>query len=162
MTAAEWTTLVVAVIGALGTALGSFLLQAWNAYLSYKQGQKITKVEEKVDHNTAITQTGVEATRKKSEESAVAAVAAKEAAQEVNKKLNGGVDAAIKEAIKPLKETLEQHAAADEKNIKEVTDKFDGLEKYVHQRNHDILDAIGTVSNRVAVLTELINKADKK
>ncbi len=84
-------------------------------------------VEDKIDNNTAIT-------------------------KETNKKMNGGLDAAIKEGIAPVHQCLKDHIEQDSEDLEEVKTKFQELTAYVHERNHDILEAIGLQSNKLNLL----------
>lgn len=105
-------------------------------------------VEKKIDNNTILTVKGT----------AAAAETAAEVKATLDKKLNGGLDAALKEAVTPVKEALESHMAKDAEDMAEIKDKLSEHVEYTHKRHHDILDAVGVLSNK---LTALILKSEK-
>lgn len=105
-------------------------------------------VEAKVEHNTKITRRGTRETRSNSMK-----------VDDMSKKLNGGIDDAITKAVKPLEETLKEHAAADERNVQEVNLKIEAFKDYVKVRNHDVLDALQGLKNDVRLALELIRQS---
>lgn len=96
--------------------------------------KKTDSVLTKVDDNTKITQAAAEE-----------ASGAKEVTQSINNKLNGGIDKAINDAIGPIQNMISEHA-----------EKISELNKYVHQRNHEILTALQTQSNKLESILILI------
>lgn len=77
-------------------------------------------VKEKLEENTAITKAGAVAATANAKAAAGAAAEAREAAQVLASKLNGGVDVAIEAAVKPLRDALQDHVLAHERDMKEV------------------------------------------
>lgn len=147
MSATELTAIIVAAIG----AIGAVLLQGLQMYLSYKRDmvirQKTETVEAKISDNTNITIRGNRAATVAAEQAVVAASEARGKSEEIvetiNKKLNGGVDAAITSAIEPIQKVVQEH-----------TTKIEELNKYVHQRNHDIVNALQTNTNKIQILID--------
>ncbi len=111
-------------------------------------------VEKKIDANTEVTVKGsVEATKN----AVVAANTAAEAksatvqvAEDLKKKLNGGIDDAINKAVEPIHKQLREHGI-----------RIEELNTYVHERNHDILNALQTLANKTEVILTQINKNGK-
>lgn len=119
--------------------------------------KKAEAVESKLDSNTAITK-GASAAAARSAQIAIQNhEETKRFSESMHKKLNGGLDAALEHAISPIRKELASHAQKDEKNMEEIASKFDGLEKYVHQRNHDILDALNAQALKLAVVLEKLD-----
>jgi hypothetical protein len=109
-------------------------------WLKLKYG--VANVGEKIDANTKITQDATTAATDNAKEAANAAITAKDAAEKINKKLNGGIEEAIRHGIHPVQVTLEAHVKKDAEDIGDIKKKFEVLSEYVHQRNHDVLDAL--------------------
>lgn len=122
---------------------------------------KADSVEAKVDDNTHITKTSANvsvanarAAVATATEARNAAVDARTVVDNINRKLNGGIDSAIQQAIDPIRKKLEDHAEVDERNVKEVNDKIATLTKYVHERNHDLLDTMQAVVTKIDLVLE--------
>jgi Sec-independent protein translocase protein TatA len=96
---------------------------------------KMDSVMSKVDHNTKI------ATESK--------VTNEEMVETVKQKLNGGIDAVIATALEPIHKLVTDHKA-------EVAEKIEMLNKYVHQRNHDILDAVNSSNLKIEVVRKML------
>lgn len=134
---------------------------------------------EKLDINTKITKAGVKVAANNARDAVAAAVDAKEAvteakeattamAADVSKKLNGGLDHRMAQAIHPLKVTLQEHQMVitelmeeHAKDMADVKSRFDEMSKYIHQRNHDILDKFSTTAYGVQAILEML-KADRE
>ncbi len=154
MSDAAIAVIVTGVIQAIGMVLG---------YLKLRHGTEQAKeqvgvVEKKIDNNTQLTKAGTTAAVKTAQTAVATAAEAKEATQNVadsiNRKLNGGIDA----AIKPVREDLMAH----EKKMAQINQKFVELTDYVHKRNHDVLDALGVLSNRVAAVLVMLERQQKQ
>lgn len=157
MSDGAWTQIAQMVLGVVG------LIALWLKIRSAKQSVE-TKIDAKseaiqtsVDANTMLTQEGTASATLHAKEAADTAKQAKDtakeaatAAQAVSKKLNGGLDHAIAAALKPLKEEMAAFV---------TNEKFSELEKYVHERNHDLLDAMQVLSHKVTLV--LKNQEEK-
>ncbi len=158
MDATGWSIIIGAIF------LG--LTQLTQMILSYLRDRnaalKVQEVNDKVEANTLITKhQGQEAIRSAKDavrSASDAKVATHELDRKLEGKLNGGIDAAIKEGIAPLQQALAEHAANDEKNLKEINEKIEILDKYSHDRNHDMLGALSTINNKVTALVMLAKK----
>ncbi len=124
-------------------------------------------VERKLDQNTKITQDGATAASTNAKEASVNAKEAKDAAtsaaedtRTIKSKLNGGIDAAIAEGIAPVKTLLEQHTQDDLRNLAEIKAKFDTVEQYMHQRNHDIRGDLQTLTSKLDILLHAQEKKE--
>lgn len=145
MSAAEWTALVMAAIG----AVGALLLQAWAMYLAYRRDmeskERDVSMTKKVDQNTAITLSGVagvadmsrktdSAVVKMDQTAHIAAQVADEAKKSIeviHTKLNGGVEDSIEKAIRPLRERFEEHMRVDEQNMRDIHTVLQKLQEKV-------------------------------
>ena len=114
-------------------------------------------VEQKLDHNTAITQEGAEAaaTSARAAETSAKRVAetasdAKTTMDSISRRLNGGIDTAISEAVDPVKAHLEDHV----NKFDELKSRVEMLDAYIHQRNHDILGGLHVLTTKVGILLE--------
>lgn len=121
--------------------------------------RKADSVEKKIDSNTEITVAGNTAATTNARVAATAAIDAKKSVDEVSAKLNGGIDSAIAAAVEPIKRGMSEHAATDDKNMRDINDKIAALDarieehnKYVHGRNHDILNKVAVLITKVDVL----------
>jgi len=114
--------------------------------------RKTQAVEHKIDTNTRLTQSGADQATKTAAIAAETAAQTKDAVEDmaasISKKLNGGLDAAISQAVDPVKAVLNDHG----QTVQALEAKFDDLTRYVHQRNHDILNAMQTLTNQIAAL----------
>lgn len=126
---------------------------------------KLDSATTKIDTNTIITKAGAAAASNNAREAAKSAADAKAATGELAKKLNGGLDHTLQTVIAPIRDALEEHMKKDAEDLEEIKAKvedhkakFDEHVAYVHQRHHDILDAVGVLSNK---LTALIMKSEK-
>ncbi len=108
-------------------------------------------VKGQIDDNTAVTKAGLVVAATNAQAAVGAATEAHAAVEQMgkqlSKKLNGGIDSAIAGAVDPIRVALAEHAA-----------RVDGLEKYIHDRNHDLLDALHTQSTKVDLLIETIKR----
>ncbi len=174
MSETGWTALVVAVIGAFGTAFGGVILQALQMWFSYKRDltlkskvddakveaiaakQQAAVVEKKIDENTAVTQAGTTAASISAKDAAETAVQAKAAtesmADTINKKLNGGIDSAISKAVAPVQESLDNHKI----KFDALDAKVEELKVYMHERNHNLLNGLDTISKRLELVFQII------
>lgn len=149
------TAIVTGVVTVTTTVVGFLILWVKLKYGVEKGEELLTKaqtVEDKVDDNTKITKEGATAATENAKVAATAAASAKVSADDVSRKLNGGIDAAMLEAVRPIKESLEAHTIQDARDLKDVKERFDELTKYVHDRNHDILNALQTQSNKLEIV----------
>lgn len=147
------------------------LITAWVTYIKSKaveaglaENTRITKHGSTVAGDNA-KQAAVVAEQAANEVKEVANVAAetKTAIDGISKKLNGGIDDAITKAVMPIKTALDVHTAKDAQDIKEVNDKLDRLEKYVHESNHDRNDILQNMVNDVSlILRELTRREPPK
>lgn len=150
MSDAAWGYLLQIVITIAG------FLTVW---VKLKYGdKKVDKVEKKLDDNTHVTKTAAF----KATNVAEVVDQVKEATDTLKKKMNGGIDSAISEAITPIQKTLEEHVVIDERNVKDVNDKLETLTEYVHKRNHEILNALQTQSNRIENIRLLMLEMTKE
>jgi hypothetical protein len=108
----------------------------------------VRNVAKKVDANTAMTSAGVKVAASAAKAAKEVAVEAKNTVEGISKKLNGGLEETISAIVSPVRTTLEAH----DQNLEEVKQKFDGLSIYVHQRNHDMLNAMQTLTTQLALL----------
>ena len=99
---------------------------------------KAKAVEDKIDDNTKITKESAAAAVQRADTAVVAATTTKAAVDVIGKKLNGGIDEAITTAVTPL------HAAVA------------NLERYVHDRNHDLLTSLQLQSNRIEAILMMV------
>ncbi len=134
--------------------LGFLTLYVKLRYGEKKSEQQSEQVEAKLDQNTIITRAGVEAAidnARAAVESAQAAAgiahSVKETTDNISRKLNGGVDTAISDAVSPVQESI----ATCNNRLSALDAKLEELSKYVHQRNHDILNAMQVLANNAAV-----------
>ncbi len=128
----DWTHVLIAAIAGLPAtiaAIGAILM-------GFRNGNKTDAVATKLDDNTALTVMSGEAANSASIKAEVAAVKAGVAATKaedavvqkvdllhgIQNSLNGGLASAIEKAIAPLKESIQQHAEIDERNMQEVRD----------------------------------------
>lgn len=133
---ASVTVIVAGLVQVVGLVIGFLTLWVKLQHGVAKADEAATKaaaVEKKIDRNTTITTETKDAT-----------VAM---AGNIDRKLNGGLDVAIADAVKPIQKEFETHKT-------EVNGKLNTLTEYVHQRNHDILNAISVQSNKLNVLLE--------
>lgn len=111
-------------------------------------------VERKIDDNTTITVSGNQMAASNAAAAANVASAAKTAVdhldQKLEKKLNGGIDAAVAQAVEPVHAVLREHTA-----------RIEELNRYVHQRNHDLLGALQTQTNQIAAVLEMLKQQAK-
>lgn len=135
--------MLVAQVPILVTAIVAFL----------KNRQAITE-------NTRITKHGSTVAGENAKEAAEATKETKQAVEGINKKLNGGIDDAVMKAIKPLQVCLDAHVEKDAKDLAEIKTKFDELFKYAHDRNHDMLNAMQTLTMQNELILEKLK--DKK
>ncbi len=163
MSDTAWTQVAQMVLGVVG------LITLWLKIRSAKQSVE-TKIDAKseaiqtsVDDNTKLTKQGTAAATLHASEAkvaatdaavaasdaAVAASGAKVAAQEVSKKLNGGLDHAIATALAPIREEMKSFV---------TNDKMEEFMKYVHQRNHNLLDAMQAQTSKMALLLQRLDK----
>ncbi len=139
MTDAAVATIVSGCITIAGMIVG--FLTMW-----FKVKYSNQSVEEKVDANTRVTKEGTTAATEHAKEATEAAKSVATTTDTINRKLNGGLHAAIHEIIDPVREV----------DMKSINQKFDGLTAYVHERNHDILNAVQLLTNKMSILTEAI------
>ncbi len=157
----DWTQVLVA----LAAGLPATIVAAGALVTSWRNSNKTDAVGVKVDDNTKITRAVGVAAVTNAQTAATSAAAAKSAtesmAQDVKKKLNGGIDAAVKEAVDPIQKILADPAATDEQITKEVNAKLERLEEYVHQRQHEVLNALQVQANRIERLIQLAEERRK-
>lgn len=150
-------TAVIAICGCILQIVGFLTMWVKLKYGADKAEEAATKaknLEDKLDANTKITKAGVvQATNAASTASETKAVT-----EVLKNKLNGGVDAAVREGILPVQKALDEHAETDEANMKEINVRFKELTDYVHQRNHDLLNAIGVQSNKIETLLQAVKQ----
>lgn len=112
---------------------------------------KAKVVEDKIDHNTEITKQGTNQAVESAKEAVHAANNAKETVDDINRRLNGGLEKAISLLLYPIQQALMEHITQDTKDITDlkaamkefITDsKLKEFSDYIHQRNHDLLDAM--------------------
>ncbi len=143
-----WTAMIVTCSASIAAAVVSII----NAI---RVPQKINEVETKIDDNTKVTKEGAAAAVENAKVAAVTATAAKTAAvemkEEINKKLNGGMDELIASAVDPIKTMLDDH-----------TYKIEKLDAYTHERNHNIVNALQTLTTQVATLLEFSRKQQEQ
>ena len=93
--------------------------------------EKAHTVEQKIDHNTVITEAATSAAVQNAVIAAETAVEARVATETLtrtlDKKLNGGLDLAIDAAIKPVRDALMDHIIQDETDMKEIRDSLNSL-----------------------------------
>lgn len=85
--------------------------------------EKVEKLENKLDANTSITQSGIADAKT----AADSAAQAKETVDKINSKLNGGIDS----ALAPLQKTLEEHVKSDEEFMIEMREALSDLKKKI-------------------------------
>lgn len=101
-------------------------------------------VETKIDTNTQITRAGASAAVVTAKSAADAAVATKVVADQINSKINGGIDGAVATAIAPIRKDVDE------------------LSVYVHQRNHDLLNSLQTLTNKMDLILELARQQQQQ
>lgn len=119
--------------------------------------KKAGDVEKKVDDNTEITKVGTDRAAHNAAVAATVAADARAVSEVINQKLNGGIDA----AVNSVGDELKKHADRDEKYMAEIDAKFEKLTEYVHQRNHDMLDAMSVQANKLETVLVVL-KQEKK
>lgn len=115
-----------------------------------------------IEKNTEVTKAGTEAAAVSAKAAATAAATSAKAAatntaavSEISRKLNGGIDEAISAAVTPIQMVLSEHTAKDERDKREIKERFDLIEQYIHDRNHDMMNAMATISSNVNILLRL-------
>lgn len=156
---------IIAIAAGFAQVIGLFALWIklhYGVEQAMETKRKAETIDRKLDENTTITRAGTAAAATTALAAASSAedarVATKTMQESLNQKLNGGIDAAINAAVAPMREALEQNQA----NIKDVTGRFDDLTRYVHQRNHDVLDAMGVLSNRIELVVQMIQQQQQQ
>lgn len=121
------TALVTGAITITTSVIGFLTIWVKLKYSDKKVEAKAEEVKSKIDDNTEITKEGAKEASANAKAAANIAADTKNATDALAKKLNGGVDEAIEAAIKPIREALQdhalafhQHAANDEKNMKDI------------------------------------------
>lgn len=127
------------------------LVTAIVAFIKSKQAMKENK--EELQENTRITQYGSTVAGKTAQET-------QKAVEGLNKKLNGGIDDAVQKGIEPLRIALDLHTEKDAKDLAEIKTRFEELFKYAHDRNHDMLNAMQTLTMQNELILEKLK--DKK
>lgn len=169
MSDAAIATIVTGVCSIVTTLVGFLIVWIKLKYGVEKKADEAAKkagvVEQKLDDNTRITVAGAESATTNAKVAAQAATSAKASTEAISKKLNGGIDAAIKEGVQPVLDTLHAHADTlqthiedDKKVAEEIRGKFDELTEYVHNRNHDMLDALQTHANKLELISRKIDQ----
>ncbi len=147
MTDAAVATIVSGAITIAGMIVG--FLTMW-----FKVKYTNQSVEEKVDANTRVTKEGTTEATEHAKVAAEAANSVSMTTQSIDRKLNGGLHSAIHAAIDPVRAAMEEHK-------QELNEKMSVLERYVHDRNHDILNATQVLSNQMNILSEQIARREK-
>jgi len=137
MSDAAVATIVSGAITITGMIIGFFTM-----LIKLKNASK--QVEDKIDANTEITQAGTDAAASNAKEAVHAANSVAITTSSIDKKLNGGLHKAINDAIDPIK------------------GKMEVLEKYVHQRNHDVLDGMQLLSTQMTLLARKLEEKDEQ
>ncbi len=139
-------------------ALSAFVAAVFAAWAKFRGDVN----SHKIDQNTDLTRATGAAATNNAAIAATAATDAKDAALDINKKLNGGIDSAIRDGIAPIHAALAAHAEQDEKNLAEINTRFKVLTEYVHERNHDIIDAINAQSLKLERVLRVIDPTGTK
>lgn len=151
----------VSIITGLVTIITLWLQLRYGQKQTENLAKKAETVEQKLDHNTQLTKEGTKKAAENARIAADTASEAKTAAQELNERLNGGLEDKIKEIVQPIREDLAAHSRKDDASLEEIRANFQGLEKYVHQRNHDVLNALNVQSLKIDALLKKLEDGRK-
>lgn len=146
-------SIVTGFITIIGMVIG--FLKLW-VDIKYGVKKKVEEASSKIDQNTLITQAGTQKAVLTADRAATTAETTKATVEDISRKLNGSMDEVISTAIAPIVKTIEEHAASDDKYMREINTRFEHLTNYVHERNHDILSAINAQSLKLdAAMVEI-------
>lgn len=134
-------TVIMSIVSGLVTVV-TMVLGFLTLWLKLKYG-----VENKIDHNTTLTQEGTAAAKRGTDAAVRTSSDAKNAIKSISDRLNGGIDESINTAVGPVKQMLLDHVT-----------ELDKFQEYSHQRNHDILGYIHTLTTQLAVLLERLDQ----
>lgn len=151
MSDAAIASIVTGLVTVTTLVVGFLTLWLKLKYDEEKKDKTDAAISKKIDDNTHVTMIGTTEAAKNAGIAALTADEAKQAtvaiAENINKKLNGGIDSAVADAIEPVHKMLKEHS-----------EKIDNLEKYVHERNHDLLGVIQAQSNKLTMILNKLNE----
>lgn len=140
--------------------LGMGVIGFVTLWVKLRYGQNRT--DAKLESNARLTTAGTARADAAVEHAREAASCAQEASAGIASKLNGGIDDSISKAVAPLKDELQAQYAKSCAELIDVREKFEVLAAYVHQRNHDILNAITAQAARMDLALLKLESASKE
>lgn len=148
------TTIVTGVVTVVVTVV-TFLTLWVKLKYGVEKTEEVAKqtiaVDSKIQENTILTKAATEAAASTAAVAVKSANESREATAEISatisKKLNGGIDAAVAQAMEPVQAILKDHDA-----------KIEELNQYIHDRNHDILSALQSQSNKLEIILKRIGQ----